>query len=353
MASIWPRAERLPSLDEICKHQAFLTAIWQLEPSQSGILSIDPKNGGPYPISWEVHGEGPVKLILIGGLGVTKTDYQNQTLYFGHLRGNEYSVLLVDNRGVGTSDKSFVLSGYSTTSMAQCILEVANHLGWTEPRQLHVGGGSMGGMISQEVGRLAPDRIASLSLLSTAAKIENTGNFREYLTRSFGMLLPKTLEKDIQDTATGCFPASWLHGTDDAEFPNDQTPRCKLPELGYGRFESNYARWAAQEVIKNRNQHFTSTGFWMQAMAAGKHGLNKSQLKELGDRVGRERILVLHGDDDQMISVELGKRLIANLQPGRSIIAEGLGHAPIQQRPRWLNGVLEEQMKNGETQSGR
>jgi len=288
-----------------------------------------------------------------GGLGVTKADYQNQTLYFGHRQQEKYSVLLVDNRGVGESDKSLMLPGYSTQGMAKDILAVADHLGWMEPRQLHVGSSSMGGMISQQVGRLAPERIASLGLWSTAARVESTGNFTEYFTKAVCLLMPKTLEKDIQDTAKGCFPASWLHGLDEAEVPDEHTPRCKLPDGGYGKFTINYARWAAQEMIKTQNHHFTSMGFWMQAMAAAKHGLNGKQLEELGDKVGRERIMVLHGDEDQMISVELGKKLVTSLRPVKSIIAEGLGHAPIQQRPEWFNGILEEHFRNGEALSGR
>ena len=58
--------------------------------------------------------------------------------------------------------------------MANDVLEVVNHIGWTKSRQLHVAGISMGGMIAQEFAYLIPDRIASLSLVSTAAALVNT-----------------------------------------------------------------------------------------------------------------------------------------------------------------------------------
>lgn len=40
--------------------------------------------------------------------------------------------------------------------MAKDLLELLDHLGWTEERQLHVSGISMGGMIAQELVRTHP-----------------------------------------------------------------------------------------------------------------------------------------------------------------------------------------------------
>lgn len=45
--------------------------------------------------------------------------------------------------GVGTSDKP--LARYSTSEMARDILDLLDHVNWTEKRQLHVIGVSMGG----------------------------------------------------------------------------------------------------------------------------------------------------------------------------------------------------------------
>jgi pimeloyl-ACP methyl ester carboxylesterase len=55
----------------------------------------------------------------------------------------------MDNRGLGESDKP--LMRYSTSEMAKDVKEVLDHAGWSKPRDFHVIGISMGGMIAQEL----------------------------------------------------------------------------------------------------------------------------------------------------------------------------------------------------------
>jgi predicted alpha/beta-fold hydrolase len=83
------------------------------------------------------------------GLGGMKYAWQRQTQDFAHTKGDQYSSLVIDNRGIGDSDKP--KSRYSTSEMAKDIVELVDHLGWTNKRELHVIGISMGGMIAQEL----------------------------------------------------------------------------------------------------------------------------------------------------------------------------------------------------------
>jgi pimeloyl-ACP methyl ester carboxylesterase len=83
------------------------------------------------------------------GLGGMKYAWQRQTKDFAHTKGDQYSSLVTDNRGIGDSDKP--RSRYSTSEMAKDIIEVVDHLGWTGKRELHIIGISMGGMIAQEL----------------------------------------------------------------------------------------------------------------------------------------------------------------------------------------------------------
>ncbi len=83
------------------------------------------------------------------GLGGLKNAWQRQTKSFGHDQADKYSCLIIDNRGMGESDKPVMR--YSTSEMAKDVIEVVDHIGWTGKRELHVIGTSMGGMIAQEL----------------------------------------------------------------------------------------------------------------------------------------------------------------------------------------------------------
>ena len=83
------------------------------------------------------------------GLGGMKYAWQRQTKDFAHSESNHYSVLTMDNRGIGESDKPFFR--YTTSEMAKDVVEVMDHVGWTGKRECHIVGISMGGMIAQEL----------------------------------------------------------------------------------------------------------------------------------------------------------------------------------------------------------
>jgi pimeloyl-ACP methyl ester carboxylesterase len=312
-------------------------------------MACNPFLGGGRPFS----DPGADNAQWICGLGFLKTSYQRQTMHFGHYNGTQYSVLILDNRGMGRSGKP--LQRYSTSAMARDLMEVLDHVGWTESRQLHICGLSMGGMIAQELACLIPERISTLNLLCTAAAIENTKSFSENMLNRITMLLPKSLDRSIEYAATNIFAPDFPDQPDNASPPDVSDPGVQLPPGGkYLKFKTNYERFAAQEIHKQRNaESFTKKGFMLQLIAAGWHRKSPAQLKELADNVGRERILVMHGTEDGMISLPHGKKLIEYLQPGAGHIIEGMGHAPVIERQQWLTELLEERFALGEKLSAR
>lgn len=288
------------------------------------------------------------------GLAGIKASWQRQTCYFGHEHADTYSVLLVDNRGMGDSDKP--LARYSTSVMAEDVINVLDHVVWTTPRDVHVMGISLGGMIAQEVACAIPERLASLSLLCTSAEIQSEKPLYSTLFERTGLLIPKSEERGIADTAQQIFVRDWLVAPDAESLPSPtSTPKCgPAPGDGeYKRFDNNFQRFQAQELAKRRDKgSFTKTGFLCQLVAAGWHRKTPEQLRSMADRVGRERILVMHGTGDNMIAVNNGQRLIDIIEPGTALIVEGMGHAPVMERAKWFNGYMEERitdwMKVGE-----
>ncbi len=293
------------------------------------------------------------------GLAGLKTGWQRQTLHFGHERRDEYSVLILDNRGIGASSKP--LMRYSTSEMALDLAELLAHVGWLPSfplppppppqRSLHVIGISMGGMIAQELALLIPSSISTLSLICTAAAIQNTTTFTENLANRASMLIPKSIDRSVSDTARQLFAADWLTAPDDTHLPSAGTHGVKGE---YGTFPTNYHRFVAQEMHKRLDPgKFGLKGFLLQLIAAGWHHKSAEQLAQMADAVGRERILVMHGTADGMISFPHGQKLIEMVKPGRGLTVEGMGHVPLVERCEWFNGVVEEIVGVGEGLDGR
>ena len=96
------------------------------------------------------------------------------------------------------------------------------------------------------------------------------------------------------------------------------------------------------------------TGFMAQALAAGWHHKSPEQLREIADKVGRRRILVVHGTGDRMITVPHGRTLVEELNAGgggkdvvRAEIIEGQGHVITVEKREDMRVLLEEVIRKG------
>ncbi|KAL8936252.1 MAG: hypothetical protein Q9216_005032 [Gyalolechia sp. 2 TL-2023] len=229
---------------------------------------------------------------------------------------------------MGESDKP--LARYSTSEMAKDTLEVISYLQWTLPRQLHVVGVSMGGMIAQElVGTHDPGKN---SFPDSRVHGSTPGQHSRILgeptqPHKYVPSIPKAPDDQLDDMKDRMFSHAWLDAPDD-----------------YGEFPSNGDRFAAMELKKRQDvEGFTRKGFICQAIAAGWHYKSPQQLKELADRVGRERIQVLHGTLDKMITVPQGLTLAKELGDDEGvtkIIVDGRGHVlHIEERDMYIKAL--------------
>jgi pimeloyl-ACP methyl ester carboxylesterase len=84
-------------------------------------------------------------------------------------------------------------------------------------------------------------------------------------------------------------------------------------------------------------------GFLMQVVACYFHHKSPAQLKALGDRVGRERIAVLHGTVDRMLTFQHGELLNQDLGEGILYkVWEGSGHMLPWEKEEEMNELVEE-----------
>jgi 3-oxoadipate enol-lactonase len=131
---------------------------------------------GRYDIAYAEAGEGFPVLLLHGLAG----DHQAWIPQMEAWK-ERFRVVAPDNRGAGASTQ--VDEPITTRAMAEDMLALLDHLGI---ERAHVVGRSMGGAIAQHLALMAPDRVASMALCASFAKLDAFGarvlaNMREVL----------------------------------------------------------------------------------------------------------------------------------------------------------------------------
>ncbi len=109
-------------------------------------------------IAFRVQGEGP-PLVLVMGYRLGSAAWP---VSFIEALGRQFSVITLDNRGTGQSEKP--VGGYAIANMAR---DLAGLLDQLEMPRAHILGYSMGGAIAQEFARQFPERVSSLVLCAT------------------------------------------------------------------------------------------------------------------------------------------------------------------------------------------
>ncbi|EDU39578.1 MhpC hydrolase or acyltransferase alpha beta hydrolase superfamily [Pyrenophora tritici-repentis] len=296
--------------EELLKHPEYPHTIWDLKPSHKGKAVVAKDRGGPFNIAYEIHGHGDRHLVWVMGLGGMKYGWQRQTKDFAHTKGDQYSSLVIDNRGIGDSDKP--TARYSTSEMAKDIVEVINHIGWTGEREIHIIGISMGGMIAQELG------------------------FLENLINRANLFIPKSLDAQIEGVKKNLYTQEWLDAPDTLE------PVVEA-------FPTNGDRFAANELWKRQHpEYFTKAGFMLQAVAAGWHHKSPEQLQEIANKVGKNRIMVVHGTKDRMLTFPLGVVLWRGLEKGEGVTGKENWLGIEEEEDIWEQGEIEKHFIKGQ-----
>jgi 3-oxoadipate enol-lactonase len=131
---------------------------------------------GRYTLRYLDVGSGPA-VVLIHGLAGDHSAWNTQV----ELLRSRFRVVAFDNRGAGASTQ--VDEPVSTQDLARDTLALMDHLGVQEA---HVVGRSMGGAVAQHMALMAPERVLSLALCASFARLDPLGrrvllNMREAL----------------------------------------------------------------------------------------------------------------------------------------------------------------------------
>ena len=166
-------------------------------------------------IAFDINGTGTPILLLHGG-GGSRTDWHEQG-YVARL-AKEFTVIAIDLRGHGESDKPIDPDSYSTEKMGQDILSVADACGF---EHFVLWGYSFGGNVGRYLA-VRSDRISKMVMLGNRLS-GSSDKHRQFVfdfrtrwepvvgTRRFGAFDPKFLsQKDQEDIRQLSFPAELL-----------------------------------------------------------------------------------------------------------------------------------------------
>jgi len=263
-------------------------------------------------IHYDKVGSGPA-VIMLQGVGLTGAAWKPQV---DDLRSS-YTVITVDNRGVGGSD-----AGGRALTIEQMAADALAVLDAEGVRAAHVVGHSMGGAIALGLAAEAPSRVRSLSLLCTFRR------GRDATTLSPGVLW-YGLRTRIGTRAMRrnafldlVMPARWLRTVDrDALAAN-------VGEI--------FGRDLADEPGMTMPQ--------LRAMARFDPGDDVASL-------GSIPTLVVSAAEDRIARPASGRALAAAIPGARYVEVPGAGHAVPLQRADEINGLLREHIGAAESRA--
>lgn len=270
--------------------------------------------------------DGPV-VLLIMGLGMQLIAWPQTMVQMLVRQG--FRVVRFDNRDIGLSQgfdaagvPNMALAGlrhamhlpvhspYSLADMARDALGVLDAL---DIEQAHVCGASMGGMIAQHLAAMAPERVASLTLMMTTSGSRRLPQPSWRVRRA---LMSRPMKPGADAAVDWIIQVLHLIGS--PAYPSDpQALRARA-------LESVQRAWHP-------------SGSARQLLAVVADGDRSALLPHI-----QAPTLVIHGVDDPLVPVACGKDLAQRIADARADFIPGMGHdLPEELLPRFAQGIVD------------
>lgn len=239
-------------------------------------------------------------LVLIAGGGQSMDWWE--AAFCHRLASAGRHVIRYDHRDTGRSTATPAgRPTYTSEDLATDPLRILDHLGIG---QAHVVGLSMGGGIAQRLGAVHPDRVRSLTLISTSPA-------------GFGGADPQLPPMDPRVAATFTDPApepDW----EDREAVVTYRVDVERPFAGaLGFDDERVRRIAASEVDRTRNMAASLTNHFV----LDDGGSVRFRTSDI-----RASTLVMHGTTDPLFPIGHGETLAREIPGARLVPLEGMGH---------------------------
>lgn len=243
--------------------------------------------------------------------------WENQIEYFSQFP--EFEVCIFDNRGSGLS--SSPPGNYTMQMLAQDGLRIADHLGW---EKFHLMGASMGGMVSQRIAIMAPQRIRSLTLLCTRF---NSGWWHSWPTwTAMGIIVKQHFEtfvwKDqsahVRNLLNLLFSPKYLADNHHTGITNREHLLQKISER--------------KKMIPPMNMK----GSMSQLAAINGHHITNKDIDILVE--SKFTTLIITGDSDLMVPHKHSLHIKSQLQhKAELVVIEGAGHGVLEESKHFIN----------------
>jgi pimeloyl-ACP methyl ester carboxylesterase len=297
------RLELPPDTDAIL-HQVFNSELPELVVGQTGYVTSDGLKIWYESILPDGSPKGTVLLFM--SMGASAIEWPPK--FIRMFVDNGYQLIRYDHRGTGLSDRVENWSRrnpYSIADMAQDAVAVLDAL---NIQKVNLIGVSMGGMIAQEVATSHPDRIASLTLLSTSGFVGDpdlpgltSGYFVNSLIKSLPLFRYRILGGEqnlIKERLAKIMALSSDEGMDIREI----------------------AEVALYDMRKRRG--ISISGAIQHQAAVTISGSRYDRLQTL-----KVPTLVVHGTADPLVPVQHGQKLVETIPNAQGLWLDGVEHA--------------------------
>jgi hypothetical protein len=150
------------------------------------------------------------------------------------------------------------------------------------------------------------------------------------------LFIPKAIDEQIAAVKANLYTSTWLDSP-------DTLPAVTEP------FPTNGDRFAANELWKRSHpEFFEKPGFILQAVAAGWHHKSPEQLSQIAANVGKNRIMVVHGTQDRMITFPHAVVLWRGLEKGQGKTGKENWLGIEEEKDVWEEGEVEKHFIKGQ-----
>ncbi|KAG2199157.1 hypothetical protein INT47_009896 [Mucor saturninus] len=296
--------------------------------SKKGHVEVGHKRQStPIKIYYELHGNGPERVLLVMGLSSSCSAWD---LQFIDKRCRQNILQKLENTLCSYSTieewdsqmHHLVYIRKLTSQMAADTLDLLDHFGWND--KVHLVGISMGGMISLELIYAEPTRFQSVALTSTTSK-RNVPTWMAVSTLSKIILIYRDPKDQLNAAIDLLYPVEWL-----TQKPLSATsPHATNRELAISGFINHTSR--------SRRQ--TPQGNIGQLLACLTHYVSDARLLKIKE--SGIPILIVTGTFDHLVRSEYSYHMKKVLGDGaRFELFAGSGHAIPEEQPDRYNSLL-------------